>query len=67
MYLQDAILESTKARLEADQPNDLETAISTGDCPIDEENFLASPGLWVYERPLTTVSVLNIISASGKV
>ena len=67
VYMQDAVVQRTQAQLEAEKPEDLANVISTTISPIDENNILASPGLWAYVRPLTASSLLNIISGSGKV
>ena len=56
-----------KEELEAAQLETLYHILSTEANPINEQNILASPGLWKYKRPLTLAPLLTKLNFAGPV
>ena len=56
-----------KEELEAAQLETLYHILSTEANPINEQNILASPGLWKYKRPLTIAQLLTKLNSVGQV
>lgn len=59
---QDQRIRSIKQQLVTADSVDLKRILSTADKPFNEENMLASPGLWEYKQNLTLPRVENILA-----
>ena len=60
-------MRAIKSVLKTSEAVDLNQILSTGKTPLNDENTVASPGLWEYRRPLTLPAVQNMLHSTIKV